>query len=137
MRWHTSTSYMQDKSCQHAHIPVIILTCNLSMTTCNIITCKCNIIILACEIIMLPCDLNKLHVNIIIMHVDKIYLACRGQKYAAIVLRDQPLNVVWSQWILHKDTKSIHCDSDCYVVSIWKTVREFVKNKKNRMIRMW
>ena len=61
---------------------------------CNIITNKCNIIILACEIIMLPCDLNKLHVNIIIMHVDKIYLACRGQKYAAIVLRDQPLNVV-------------------------------------------
>ena len=74
---------MQDKLCQHAHIPVIMLTCNLhvSMTTYNIITRKCNIIILACDIITLPCDLNKLHVNIpvIIMHVDIIYLACRGK----------------------------------------------------------
>ena len=39
---------------------------------------------------MLPCDLNNLHINIIISHVDIIYLACRGQHYAAIVLRDKP-----------------------------------------------
>ena len=78
---------MQVKLCHHAHIPVIMLTYNLSMTTCNIITRKCNIISLACEIIMLLCDLNKLHVNIIIMHVDIIYLACRRYKYDIILYR--------------------------------------------------
>ena len=38
------------------------------------------------HIIMLHVDINKLHVHIIMLHVDIIYLACRGQKYATIVL---------------------------------------------------
>ena len=79
---------------------------------------------------MLPCDSSKLNFNISKLHVDIIYFAFRGQQYAAIVLRDKPLNEVWSHWILNKDTESIHCDSEFYVASIWKTVREFVKKKK-------
>ena len=35
---------------------------------------------------MLHVDINKSHVDIIMLHVDIIYLACRGQKYATIVI---------------------------------------------------
>ena len=63
-------------------------TCNINMFTCDLFINKSHVDINKSHvnIIMLHVDMNKSHVNIIMLHVDIIYLACRGQKYATIVL---------------------------------------------------
>ena len=47
-----------------------------------------DITMLHVDITMLHADITMLHADIIMLHVDITYLACRGQKYDTIVIRE-------------------------------------------------
>ena len=56
------------------------------------VACKHNYLAYRCDFVACQhnyvayVDINKSHVNIIMLHTDIIYLACKRQKYATILI---------------------------------------------------